>query len=183
MAVHCSVFIATSLDGFIAREDGGLDWLDQANAGVPPGEDCGYGAFMASVDALVMGRHTFEKVLGFPEWPYADKPVWVLSRTLQTLPTGLPPSVRLLNATPAEVCDQATALGWTRLYVDGGLTFQAFLAAGCVSDLTITVIPTLLGRGRPLFGDAGRDVALTHVATKAYPFGFVQSRYEVVAPL
>ena len=105
MAVHCSVFIATSLDGFIAREDGGLDWLDQANAGVPPGEDCGYSEFMASVDALVMGRHTFEKVLGFPEWPYADKPVWVLSRTLQTLPTGLPPSVRLLNATPAEVDD------------------------------------------------------------------------------
>jgi len=66
--------------------------------------------------------------------------------------------------------------------VDGGLTFQAFLAAGCVSDLTVTVIPTLLGRGRPLFGDAGRDVALTHVATKAYPFGFVQSRYEVAPP-
>lgn len=179
MAVHCSVFIATSLDGFIAREDGGLDWLDQANAGLAPGEDCGYSEFMASVDALVMGRHTFEKVLGFPEWPYADKPVWVLSRTLQTLPTGLPLSVRLLNATPAEVCEQAAAQGWQRLYVDGGLTLQAFLAAGCLSDLTVTVIPVLLGRGRRLFGDAGHDVGLTHVATKAYPFGFVQNTYRV----
>ena len=79
MGVRCSAFLATSLDGFIAREDGGLDWLDRANAQVPAGEDCGYAAFMATVDALVMGRHTFEKVLSFHEWPYADKPVWVLS--------------------------------------------------------------------------------------------------------
>lgn len=179
MAVRCSVFIATSLDGFIAREDGRLDWLDRANALVPPGEDCGYGAFMASVDALVMGRHTFEKVLSFPEWPYADKPVWVLSRTRTELPPGLPPSVRLLNASPSEVCAQAAVEGYARLYVDGGVTLQAFLAAGCLSDLTVTVIPTLLGRGRRLFGDVGRDVGLTHVATQAFPFGFVQNTYRV----
>ena len=177
--VRCSLFIATSLDGFIAREDGGLDWLDLANATIPPGEDCGYGDFMASVDALVMGRHTFEKVLGFPEWPYGDKVVWVLSRTSTELPPGLPPTVKLLNATPAEVCALAAALGWQRLYLDGGVTAQGFLAAGCLSDLTVTVVPVLLGRGRRLFGDVGRDVALTLVATKAFPFGFVQNTYRV----
>lgn len=177
--MRCSAFMATSLDGFIAREDGGLDWLDRANAQVPAGEDCGYASFMATVDALVMGRHTFEKVLSFPEWPYADKPVWVLSRSLQVLPAGLPPSVRLLQATPAELVDLAAQQGWRRLYVDGGQTTQAFLAAGCLTDLTVTVIPVLLGRGRRLFGPAEHDVALTHIATQAYPFGFVQSHYEV----
>jgi dihydrofolate reductase len=180
MGVRCSAFLATSLDGFIAREDGGLDWLDRANALVPPGEDCGYAAFMASVDALVMGRHTFEKVLSFPEWPYGDKPVWVLSRTLQAIPPGLPPLVRLLNAAPAEVVALAAQQGWTRLYVDGGQTVQAFLAAACLTDLTLTTIPVLLGRGRRLFGDVEHDVALTHVSTQTYPFGFVQSRYELV---
>ena len=179
MALRCSVFIATSLDGFIAREDGGLDWLDQANARIPPGEDCGYGAFMATVDALVMGRHTFEKVLSFPEWPYVDKPVWVLSRSRTELPPGLPPTVKLLNAPPSEVCEQAAAQGWARLYVDGGVTLQAFLAADCLTDLTVTVIPTLLGQGRRLFGDAGRDVALTHVSSQVFPFGFVQNTYRV----
>lgn len=175
----CSVFIATSVDGFIAREDGRLDWLDAANANVPPGEDCGYGAFFATVDALVMGRATFETVLGFPEWPYADKPVWVASRSLAALPAGLPPTVQLVRGSPQEIVRDAAARGWQRLYIDGGQLIRAFLQAGLITDLTLTTIPVLLGAGRPLFGALAGDVALQLVATKGYPFGFVQSTYRV----
>lgn len=95
MTPHCSSFIAVSLDGCIARADGSLDWLDRANQSVPAGEDCGYAAYMAPIKAIVMGRGTFEKVLSFPEWPYADLPVYVLSRTLLALPGTVPDAVRL----------------------------------------------------------------------------------------
>lgn len=176
----CSVFIATSLDGFIARPDGNIDWLEAANQRVPLGEDCGYADQMASVDALVMGRATFEKVLGFPDWPYGNTPVYVLSRTLTTLPGHLPTSVVLCNAgSPAEVVALARSRGHERLYVDGGQTIQGFLAAGLIDTLTLTTIPVLLGQGLRLFGPLTQDVALTHLATLAYPFGFVQSRYAV----
>lgn len=179
MDLRCSVFIATSLDGFIAREDGGIDWLEAANAAVPPGEDCGYARFMASVDALVMGSGTFGKVLSFPEWPYGDKQVWVLSRTLARLPGQLPPSVRLLRDSPREVAARARRQGLRRLYVDGGQVIQSFLREGLVSDITLTTIPVLLGGGRPLFGALSGDVALALESSHGYPFGFVQSTYRV----
>ncbi len=173
------VFIATSLDGFIARPDGGIDWLERANAAVPPGEDCGYGAFMATVDALVMGRNSFEKVRSFPDWPYGDKPVYVLSSSMRRLPEGTPASVVLLDAAPAEVVRTAAEAGHRHLYVDGGRTIQAFLAAGLVAEITVTVIPVLLGAGLPLFGALPADVPLRLVSSRAFPFGFVQSRYTV----
>lgn len=179
MPLHCSVFIATSLDGFIARPDGDIDWLEQANGRVPPGEDCGYADFMSTVDVLVMGRNTFEQVLTFPEWPYADKPVWVVSRTLTRLPAHLPVSVRLLAQTPHELVAQARELGYKRLYIDGGRLIQSFLREGLITDLTITAIPVLIGQGRSLFGASRADIALKLVSSHAYPFGFVQSVYEV----
>jgi dihydrofolate reductase len=125
MRATCSVFIATSLDGFISRPDGSIDWLMQANARVPEGEDCGYAAFMKTVDAVVMGRKTFG------------------------------------------------------LYVDGGKTIQGFLAAGLVDDITITVIPLLLGSGLSLFGPLQQDIHLTLESSRAYAFGFVQNTYVV----
>lgn len=179
---RCAVFIATSLDGFIARRDGSLDWLDRANALVPADEDCGYAAFMAGVDALVMGRATFEVARGFPAWPYGERPVYVLSRSVRGLPPGTPASVSLLDLPPEEVVRLAAEAGHRRLYVDGGATVQSFLAAGFISELTITVIPILLGAGIRLFGELPADVHLEHLATKAYPFGFVQSRYAIAGP-
>lgn len=179
MTLRCSVFIATSLDGYIARPDGAIDWLEQANASVPPGEDCGYAAFMATVDALVMGRNTFEQVLTFPEWPYGDTPVWVVSRTLTQLPAHVPDSVRLLAQTPREVVAQARELGYKRLYIDGGRLIQSFLREGLITDLTITTLPVLIGQGRALFGKADADIALKLVSSHAYPFGFVQTVYKV----
>lgn len=177
---RCSVFIATSLDGFIAREDGSLDWLDRANAMLPPGEDCGYQAFMADIDAVVMGRRTFELVLTFPDWPFGELPVVVLSRRGIALPERIPGSVSVSDETPAALVARLSAQGLKRLYIDGGQTIQGFLAAGLIDALTITVIPVLLGGGRPLFGPLVADVRLEHVATQAFVFGFVQQRYHIV---
>ncbi len=177
--MKCSVYIATSLDGFIARPDGGIDWLEAANQAVPPGEDFGYAAFMASVDALVMGRKTFELVTTFPQWPYGDKPVIVLSRTLRALPPGLPATVALSDERPAALTERLEKAGMKRLYIDGGRTIQSFLEAGLIDDLTITRIPVLIGAGIPLFGPLAQDIRFAHVSTQAWPFGFVQSVYRV----
>lgn len=172
-----SVFIAASLDGYIARSDGGLDWLEGPT---DPDEDYGYTDFMATVDALVMGRLTFEKVATFPEWPYPGKRVIVLSRTLRTLPPAFGDLAELRRDLPVDLVEHLRREGCTRVYVDGGLTIQAFLDAGLLTDLTLTRIPVLLGGGIPLFGTLQRDVRLQHQATRAYPAGLVQSTYTVL---
>ena len=173
--MRASVFIATSLDGFIARADGGLDWL-------PPGggEEHGYNEFMATVDALVIGRNTFETVLAFATWPYGEKPVFVLStRALPPVPRGT--VVERLSGAPAEIASQLAARGIRHVYVDGGITIQRFLQAGLIQRLIITRIPVLLGTGIPLFGPTPRDILLKHVATHQYASGLVQSEYVVAA--
>ncbi|MBW4529921.1 MAG: dihydrofolate reductase family protein [Aphanothece saxicola GSE-SYN-MK-01-06B] len=179
MSTKCSVFIATSLDGCIARSDGSIDWLERANASVPAGEDCGYADFMQTVDAIVMGRATFEKVLTFPDWPYGSLPVYVLSTTISRLPAGVPDSVQVLHATPHDVVGRTAQAGHHHLYIDGGRTIQAFLRAGLITELTITLIPLLLGSGIKLFGDLPADTDLRLLSSKAFPFGFVQSSYGV----
>lgn len=177
-----SVFIATSLDGFIARPDGSIDWLEAANAAIPSGEDCGYGEFMAGVDVLVMGRATYEQVLKFGAWPYGQKPVVVLSRRSIAFPDHVPGHVRHSSAAPQELCEELALNGARHVYIDGGLTIQRFLAAGLVDELTITIIPILLGAGRPLFGPVAGDVPLRSLSARAYDFGFVQLHYAVVQP-
>ncbi len=170
--MKASVFIATSLDGFIAPADGALDWL-------PPGggEPHGYDDFMATVDALVIGRKTFETVLTFDSWPYGEKPVFVLStRTLAAAPVGA--VVECMSGAPVEIVSRLAARGIRHVYVDGGITIQRFLEAGLIQRLIITRIPVILGSGIPLFGPVGRDITLRHVATREYP-SFVQSEYAV----
>ncbi len=171
--MKASVFIGTSVDGFIARANGGLDWL-------PPGggEPHGYDEFMATVDALVIGRKTFETVLAFDKWPYGEKPVFVLStRALAPAPAGA--RVEHLSGEPAEIVAQLSARGFRHVYVDGGITIQRFLRAGLIQRLIITRVPVLIGAGVPLFGATERDIALKHVATRQYASGLVQSEYEV----
>ena len=176
----CSVFIATSLDGFISRRDGSIDWLNEANAVVPEGEDCGYAQFMSSVDALVMGRNTFEQVLSFGAWPYGTTPVVVLSRQLKSLPGNVPATVTLSADDPTTLVQRLSAEGLQHLYIDGGLTIQSFLSAGLIDEIIITTIPIILGAGKPLFGPLPGDVALEHGSTRSFDFGFVQSKYRVV---
>jgi dihydrofolate reductase len=179
VTIKCSVFIATSLDGFIARADGSVDWLTAANAAVPPGEDCGYKAFMSTVDTMVMGRNTFEQVLTFGEWSYGSTPVVVMSRRDAPLPANAPNTVTSSREAPKDLVARLSKQGNRHLYIDGGLTIQSFLAASLIDELTITVIPILLGTGKPLFGPLSSDIKLSHVATRAYEFGFVQHVYRV----
>jgi len=174
---RCSVFIATSLDGFIAREDGSIDWLNLASAAASPGEDYGYAAFFATVDALVMGRKTFEQVLTFEPWPYGETPLVVMSRTLSAPPPGAPPAVSVTAEAPTELVARLSDAGCRRIYVDGGATIRSFVAAGLIDDMTITVIPVLLGAGRPLFGPLPSEAWLALESSKAYPSGLVQLVY------
>jgi dihydrofolate reductase len=177
VTIKCSVFVATSLDGFIARADGNIDWLNEASATVPQGEDCGYEALMSTVDTLVMGRKTFEQVLTFGEWPYGDTPVVVMSHRELSLAPDLPDTVTSSQETPADLVARLAAEGKRHLYVDGGRTIQSFLAEGLIDELTITVIPILLGTGIRLFGPLPHDIHLEHESTHAYEFGFVQHKY------
>jgi dihydrofolate reductase len=171
------VFIAMSLDGFIAREDNDISWLMSSSA---EGEDHGYERFIASIDGVVMGRGTFEKVLTFDEWPY-KKPFVVLSRSLSqsSVPAALAGQVQVMAETPEQVFARTFRQGWKRAYIDGGQVIQSFLRAGLIDDLVVTCIPVLIGSGRPLFGRLPRDVRLDHLGTTAFRSGFVQSTYRV----
>jgi dihydrofolate reductase len=169
-----SVFIGTSLDGFIARPNGDLDFLPEGG-----GEPHGYNEFFASVDALVLGRKTFEKVLTFEAWPYGDKRVVVLSSRPVDLSAARGGVVEQMAGSPAEIVSQLAASGAPHLYVDGGITIQEFLRAGLIQRLIITRVPVLIGEGIPLFGALPRDVQLRHIATRHYPSGLVQSEYQV----
>ena len=172
-AIRASVFVGTSVDGFMARADDALDFL-------PPGggEPHGYDEFIASVDALVIGRNTYEIVLAFDEWPYGDKAVFVLSsKPLRDAPAGA--VVERLSGEAGDIVSQLAARGYEHLYIDGGITIQQFLRAGLIQRLIVTRVPVLIGTGVPLFGPLDRDIRLTHVATCHYPSGLVQSEYRV----
>jgi dihydrofolate reductase len=175
--MRASVFVGTSLDGFIARPNGELDFLPHGG-----GEDHGYNEFFASVDALVIGRGTFETVLGFESWPYGEKPVFVLSGRpldLSRLRGGV---VEQMAGAPAEIVERLAARGIGHIYVDGGVTVQRFLRAGLITRLVITRVPVLIGSGIPLFGGLDADVRLRHVETRSFPSGLVQSEYAVADP-
>lgn len=171
---RCSAFLAASLDGFIARPDGGLDWLKPFDAS---GEDYGLDAFLRSVDAIAVGRGTYDVVLGFAEWPYAGKRVVVL--------THRPPAPRhgetFASGTPDEIVASLGAAGVRRAYVDGGATVSAFLRAGLLDDVTVSVIPIVLGDGIRLFQPPLPERRLVLKDVRAFPSGLVQLRY-VAAP-
>lgn len=177
--VHCCIFMAVSQDDFVARMDGSLDWLDEVNRLVPPGEDCGYAEFMSSIDVLVMGRKTFDTVFAFAQLPYGDKPVVVLSRSMPSLPGGLPESVRLIQSEPHSLVEMLSSQGFQRLYIDGGTTARGFLEAGLIHELILTQVPVRLGQGVRLFGPQGLPNGLKLTSSKTYPFGFVQRHYLV----
>jgi dihydrofolate reductase len=168
-----TVFMGASVDGYIARPDGALDFLPAEP------EAHGYEELMASVDALVFGRHTYETVLGFGgEWPYGEKPVFVLSsRALPPPPAGA--VVTHLSGEPAAIVAELESRGIVHAYLDGGIAAQRFLRAGLVQRLVVTRVPVLIGSGIPLFGPLPHDVRLRHVATRSFPSGLVQSEYAI----
>jgi dihydrofolate reductase len=173
--MKASVFIATSLDGFIARENGAIDWLP-----VDGGEPHGYTEFIDSVDAIVIGRNTFETVLAFGGWFYGKKQVIVLSSRASELKAPEGANCDFMSGDPKEIAAQLDERGIKHAYVDGGVTIQRFLEAGLIQRLIITRIPILLGSGIPLFGPLSHDVRLEHVATRSFKGGLVQSEYTVI---
>jgi dihydrofolate reductase len=169
-----SVFVGVSIDGFIARPNGDLDFLPEGG-----GEPHGYEEFMASVDAIVIGRKTFETVATFETWPYGGKRVVVLSSHPLDL-SAVGGAIEQMAGPPAEIVERLAQSGARDLYVDGGITIQRFLRAGLIGRLIITRVPVLIGDGVPLFGALPHDIRLDHVATRHYPSGLVQSEYVVV---
>ncbi len=179
MQLKCSVFIATSLDGFIARRDGRLDWLPGSD-GDTGGEDYGFNDFFRTVDTLILGRKTYELALSFSEWPYAGKRVVVLSSRYPKEPANLNTGVQGTSLSPGELAPWLAAAGAKHCYVDGGKTIQGFLRAGLIQEMTITRVPVLIGEGIPLFGPLPHDLALQHHSTKTFENGFVQDKYKIV---
>lgn len=173
-SVRASVFVGVSADGFLARKDDRLDFLDQR-----PEVDNGYEAFLATVDALVIGRGTFEVVRRFKKWPYGKRPVIVLSRTPRRVKVPKGANCDVMLATPKQVVTRLAKRGVKHIYVDGGKTIQGFLRAGLVERLIITRVPVLIGRGIPLFGAVPHDIRLKHVKTRVFRNGMVQTEYRV----
>ena len=172
--MKASVFIGTSLDGFIARPDGAFDFLPADG-----GEPHGYAEFMASVDTIVIGRNTFEVVLPMKPWPYGDKRVVVLSSRPLDFSGVEGGRVEQMSGSPEEIAAKLDATGAKHLYVDGGITIQRFLRAGLIQRMIITRVPVLIGEGIPLFGSVPHDIKLRHIATKSYLSGLVSSEYSI----
>ena len=175
-----SVFLGMSVDGFIARLDGDIGWLTGGDtSGGPPddgaGGDFGFGEFVASIDALVMGRSTYEFLQPLDEWPYQGKPVHVISTTLEP---GADDRITVHGSFEDAVA-ALEAAGCRRVYVDGGRTVHTFLAAGLIGDLTLSCVPVLIGTGHTPFGELPADIRLEHVRTQTFPGGMVQSTYRV----
>jgi dihydrofolate reductase len=177
--ITAHVFIATSLDGFIARTDGDIRWLLDRD---DPTEDHGYAAFIADKDMIVMGRGSYETAQSSDSWPYA-LPVLVLSKQLANapVPAALKGKVRFSGQTPQHTMDDLAVQGVRRVYVDGGQLVQSFLRDGLVADMVITSVPVLIGSGRSLFGPVPRDIDLKLVSSRSFPSGLVQSTYRVAS--
>ncbi|MBX2822687.1 MAG: dihydrofolate reductase family protein [Rhodothermaceae bacterium] len=173
------MYLAMSLDGFIARPDGDIEWLHRPEYSVNNLQGLSYDEFISTVDALVMGRHTFEKVLSFGVWPYEGTTVVVLSNSGIAIPEHLEGKARVLSGKPEDIVAQLGEEGKAHLYIDGGATVQHFLKAGKINEMTITCIPILLGDGISLFGSIGAEVPLRLIESTSSENGFVQVRYQV----
>jgi len=179
MDIKLSVFIATSLDGFIARYNGKLDWLE-VNSDKSKSEDLGYDNFYGSIDCIVMGRNTFEKVVSFPEWPYHNKRVIVLSRRWKQIPDQFADLAELYSGKVELLTVDLQNQGVRNVYVDGGITIQSFMQAELLSEITITTVPIILGKGLPLFGNIRDDLKLELIYSRSFHSGFVQSKYKFI---
>lgn len=175
--ITAHVFIATSVDGFIARPDGGIDWLLQRDS---QAEDHGYQDFMTDKDAIVTGRGTYETVSHMEPWPY-DVPTYVLSSSLAGKPpTGQQNKVFFVDLTPKALLAKLERENIQRIYVDGGQVVQSFLREGLVHDMVVTTVPVLIGDGRRLFGTVPKDIDLELISTRAFPSGMVQCKFQVL---
>lgn len=170
------IFIAKSLDGYIADKNGGLGWLEMVPN--PEQKDLGFVKFLTKVDAIIMGRTTFEVVCGFGgDWPY-DKPVFVLSSTLKSVPEKFQDKAEVVNGSLTEVLESIHKKGYSQLYIEGGATIQSFLKEDLIDEMIISTIPILLGGGIPLFGDLPHEMEFEHVVSKVFLSAITQDTYK-----
>lgn len=169
------VYIAASIDGFIAKRDGGIDWLNEIPN--PDNSDFGFSEFLKNIDAMVIGRGTYETVLTFNKWPYS-KPVFVLSRTLNSVPKNLSDKMEILKGKPDTIVKELNLRKFINLYIDGGKTIQGFLKQDLIDELIITRIPILLGEGIPLFAELTEEQKFNHVKTDVFNNALVRSYYK-----
>lgn len=172
--MHCSTYIATSLDGYIADSSGGISWLTEIPN--PSGDDFGFQKFLSRIDALVMGRRTFETVCSFLTWPY-NIPVYVASSTLSSTDERLLGRASVINGNPKDICVQLSNEGHHRLYIDGANTIQRFLGADLIDEMIITMIPTCLGEGIPLFARGASKKSFEIYQSDILSIGAIQTRY------
>ena len=169
-----TVYIGTSLDGFIARNDGDIDWLTRfANDEAIHA----YEEFMSGIDAIAIGRGTFEKVLTFPSWPY-EKKAFVLSTSIKQVPDTLREKITVLSMKPKELLNYLSGNGFSSIYVDGGKVIQEFLKEDLIDKLIISKVPVLIGSGIPLFDYLDSDLQFRHIQTQVSSNGLVRSYYE-----
>lgn len=165
-------YVASSLDGFIATPDGGIDWLAPFESS---GEDYGYSAFYESIDAIIVGSTTFAQTLTFGEWPYPGKPVWVFSSRALEVDHD---DVTVTHESPGTVAGQIERRGLSRAWlVGGGALAGSFLQAGLITEFVVSVIPIILGSGIPLFGASEAQTRLRLLAVTPYADGVCQLRY------
>ncbi|MGN6624593.1 MAG: dihydrofolate reductase family protein [Candidatus Nitrosocosmicus sp.] len=178
--VKVSIFIGTSLDGYIARENGDIDWLNIINKKATPGEDFGFNSFLDSVDLIIMGRKTFDQVITFNYWLYKDIKIIVLTSKDIEIPEKLKRTVTTSNtSSSAQLIKELSDQSNNHIYVDGGTGIQDFLSEGLVDEITVTIVPILIGKGKSFSGLLFKDLYLQHLKTTVYDFGFVQNKYKI----
>lgn len=173
-------YIATSLDGYIARKDGSLDWLEQDCWADPDGSDYGWKAHLASVDAMIMGKNTFLKILDIGQWVYGDLPVFVASKSLrgEDVPEHLRTKVSIISGTASELAKKIREKNKSKIYVDGGKLLQSFIRACILNELVVTKMPVLIGSGISLFGEIDKDMKVKNLKTESFKSGVTQNHYE-----
>ncbi len=178
--VKVSVFIGTSLDGYISRGDGRIDWLEKANKRVTSGEDFGFNSFLNSIDLLIMGRKTFEQVIKFEGWLYKDTKIIVMSARQIEIPGNLMGAVTVTKESPTQLIGRLSNESIKHVYVDGGMVIHSFLASRLVNEITVTIVPILIGNGKSFSGILPMDISLQHLKTTVFESGFVQIQYRVI---
>ncbi len=183
--MKCSIFIATSADGYIATQDGSIDWLYTAgNPEIEMGPvEMGFTDFIASVDCMIMGRKCMDMIasmnLSREQWPYGDIPVFVLSNSISEAPLNLRDKVEIYSGPIPDLLERLNNKGYQHAYIDGGATITAFLNLKLINQMTITKVPVLLGEGIPLFGKINSNIKLEESKAKAFPNDFIQIQYRV----
>jgi len=172
------VFMATTIDGYIARENDEIDFLMKYD---PQGEDHGYDKFIEDKDAIVMGSGSFKTILGFDSWPYT-LPVYVMSKNMKDseVPEHLKGKVFLSAQTPEDLMNYLADKGLNKLYIDGGKLVSSFIEKGLIKEMTLTILPILLGKGRSLFQSFSKDIDLKLIKNQSFKCGFVQNTYQFI---